>query len=100
MEERGSTFCADIFSRLLRCSTVWGSSVRFSQMIPTKFEACKSFLFTESSLKLKIKNTWLIFIITLFFLYHFAVSCVHSQEKISTKAAMLNALAKCYSQLS
>ena len=34
-----------------------------SRIFPTKFEACKSFLVTESFIVLKIKNTWLIFII-------------------------------------
>ena len=32
----------------------------------TMVEACKSFIFTKSSLVLKIKNSWLIFIITLY----------------------------------
>ena len=41
-----------------RCCTARGSSIRYSQFSPTKFEAHKSFLFTESSLVLKIKNTW------------------------------------------
>ena len=35
-----------------------GSSTRFSWVNPTKVEARKSFLFTESYLVLKIKNTW------------------------------------------
>ena len=47
--------------RLSRCSTARGSSVGFSPVNPTKVEACKSFLFTESFLVCKIKNTWLIF---------------------------------------
>ena len=38
----------------------------FSWASPTKVEADMSFLFTESSLVLKIKCTWLIFIITLY----------------------------------
>ena len=48
------------------CSTAKRSSIGFSQVCLTKVEACKSFLFTESSLVLKIKNTLLIFVITLY----------------------------------
>ena len=37
-------------SRLSRCRTATGSSAEFSRVSPTKVEACKYFLFTESSL--------------------------------------------------
>ena len=49
-----------IHSILSRCSTARGSSAGFSQVSTPKVEALKSFLFTESSLVLKLKNTWLI----------------------------------------
>ena len=49
------------YTRLPRCSKSRGSGAGFSQVSPTKFEAAKSFLFTESSLLMKIKSTWLIF---------------------------------------
>ena len=54
-----------IHSQFLRCSTAWGSSAGFSQVSSTKVKAGSSFLFTESSVLLKIKNIWLIFIVTL-----------------------------------
>ena len=43
---------------LLRCITVRGPSAGSSQISPTKVEAHKYFLFTESSLVLKIKNNF------------------------------------------
>ena len=46
-----------INSQLLRCGTARVSSIGFSSVSPTKVEARKSFLFTESFLELKIKNT-------------------------------------------
>ena len=55
-----------IKSRLYRCWSASGSSVGFSRFSSTKVEARKSFRFTESSLVLKIKNTGIIFIITLY----------------------------------
>ena len=47
-------------SRLLRCSTAWGSGSELSLGGPTKVKARKSFPFTEGSLKVEIKNTCLI----------------------------------------
>ena len=52
---------ACICSRLLRCSTARVSSVWFSQVIPSKIQACKPFLFTESSLVLKTNTEHNIF---------------------------------------
>ena len=46
-----------INSRLSSCFTVRASIAGFTQVSPTKVEACKSFIFTESSLVLNIKNT-------------------------------------------
>ena len=43
-----------------RCSAARGSSTGFSHDGPAKVGTHKSFLFTESSLELKIKNTRLI----------------------------------------
>ena len=48
-------------TQLLSCSTARESSAGFSRVSPTKVEIGKSFLFTESFLILKIKNTGLIF---------------------------------------
>ena len=56
-----------MYSGLLRGSTAKGSSTGFSQICPAKVEALKSYLFTESFLILKIKNTFLIFCVTLYF---------------------------------
>ena len=53
---------AVIHSWLSRFSAARGSSIGFSLFSPTKVEARKSFLFTQSSFLLKIKNTWLILI--------------------------------------
>ena len=47
-----------------RCCTGKGSSSGFSGVSPTKVEACV--FFTESTLVLKINNTWLIFIVTVY----------------------------------
>ena len=44
-----------------------GPDPRYNWDGPAKVGACKPFLFTESSLVVKIKNNWLIFVITLFF---------------------------------
>ena len=49
------------------CFTARGSSAGFSMISLTKVEDGKSFLFAKSSLVLKIKNTWLIFNVTLYF---------------------------------
>ena len=53
-------------SGLSRCCTASGSSTGFSQFSPSKVLACKSSLFTECSLVIKISNTWLIFVVTLY----------------------------------
>ena len=50
----------DMYSQFLRCCTARRSSTGYSQFSPSKFEACKSYLFTESFIVLKIKPTWLI----------------------------------------
>ena len=52
----------DIHSKLSRYYTALGSSKELSWFSPTKVEAHKSFIFTECSLVLKIKNTWLMFV--------------------------------------
>ena len=54
------------YSWLTRCCTARGYSKGFFHFSPTKVKAGKSFLFTESSLVLKIKSTWFIFIVTLY----------------------------------
>ena len=46
-----------VYCGLLRCCTARGSIAWLSWFSPTKDEARKSFLFTESSLVLKLKNT-------------------------------------------
>ena len=46
-----------IDSQLSRCSTARGSSSGFSLVRPAKVEALKSFLFSESYLVFKVKNT-------------------------------------------
>ena len=50
----------NIYSRLSRCNTARGSSLVLTLSGPAKVKARKSFLFTEGSLKLKIKKTFLI----------------------------------------
>ena len=57
-------------SRVLRCSAApcsaaRGSRTGFSLVGPTKVKACKSFLFTESSLKVENKEDLVDFVITL-----------------------------------
>ena len=54
-----------LYSQLSRCSTARGSSTGLSQVGPTKVKACKSFLFTESSLKVENKEDLVDFVITL-----------------------------------
>ena len=54
----------NIYSGLSSCCTARGSSSGFSRVSPTKVEAC--IFYTESSLVLKINNTWLIFIVTVY----------------------------------
>ena len=51
--------------QLSQCSTARESSAGFSHVCHTMVEALKSFLLSENSLDLKMKNTWLIFVITL-----------------------------------
>ena len=48
-------------SRLSRCSTAWGSSFGLSLGGPTKVKVCKSFLFTEGSLKVQNKNAYKVY---------------------------------------
>ena len=45
------TLTRNIYSRLSRCSTARGPGIGFSLVCPTKVKACKSFQFTENSLK-------------------------------------------------
>ena len=60
---RSIQYCSNI---CWRCSTARGCYSEYSWFSPTKVEACKSFLFTESFLVSKIKNIRLIFIVTLY----------------------------------
>ena len=73
-----------MYSWLSRCSEARVSSSGFSLVILTKVMAGKSFLFTESSLVMKLRTLGWFCYLTLF-LYHFAL--------------MLNAVANCHSQL-
>ena len=54
-------------SRLSKCSTARGSSTELSLVGPTKAKACKSFLFTECSLKVENKEHLINFVVTLNF---------------------------------
>ena len=73
----------------IKSSLARGSSIGFSQVSPTKVEAHKSFIFTESSLTLKLRKTGLIllshFNIRSLLLHHFS--------------SIFYAAAKCHSQL-
>ena len=53
-----------IYSQLSRCSTARGSSTGLSLVGPTIVKACKSFLFTEGSLKVENKKHLLDFVVT------------------------------------
>ena len=77
-----------IHSRLSRCSTTRGSIAWVSRVSHTKVEALTSFLFTESSLVLQIKHTWLIFIVTLFSykLYKINYSICSQIDDLAVKA--------------
>ena len=57
---------SDKYSRLWRCSTAKGSSTRLSLVGLTKVQACKSFLFTEGSLKVEDKEYLVDFVVTLY----------------------------------
>ena len=70
---------SDIYSQLWRCSTARGSNSWLSLGGPTKVKAKKSFLFTEGSLKVEIKEHLFDFVVTLY------ASCKergeHSQDR-------------------
>ena len=55
----------NMYSLLSRCSSARGLISGLSLGGPTKVEACKSFLFTEGSLKVKNKDHLLDFVVTL-----------------------------------
>ena len=59
-----------IQSWLLRCSTARGSISGLFLGGPTKFKACKSFIFTEGSLKVENKEHLFVFVVTLNVLNH------------------------------
>ena len=74
-----------MYSWLSRCSIERGPDPWYNWGGPAKVGARKSFLFTESSLVAKTKNTWLILLSDLI-LHH--------------SASMLDTVAKCHNQLS
>ena len=56
-----------IYSLLSGCSTARGSSAGLSLVGPTKVNSCKSFLFTQGSLKIENKEHLVDFVVTLYF---------------------------------
>ena len=57
-----------INSWLSKCSTAWGFKTGLSLVGPTKVKACKSFLFTDGSLKVENKEHLFGFVVTLYLL--------------------------------
>ena len=55
-----------IYSRLLRCNSARGSGSGLSLGGPTKAKACKSFLFTEFSLKVENNKHLIDLVVTLY----------------------------------
>ena len=55
-----------INSQLLRCSTARGSNTRLFLVGLTKVKACKSFLFTEGSLKVENEEHLFDLVVTLY----------------------------------
>ena len=69
-----STTQGKIFSRLLRRSTARGSSTRLFRVGTTKVKACRSFLFTDSPLKVENKEHLVDLVVTLFIFIHEVLS--------------------------
>ena len=63
-----------MYSQLSKCSTARGAISGLSINGPTEVKTHKSFLFSEGSLKMKIKNTCLILLL------HYIGGMVHTLE--------------------